>query len=223
MEEIDDKLPILVKDLGMMFAMENSSRKYRFGLYKCGYCGKEFRVMANSVKTKHTKSCGCLRGKEHNLTKHRLYNTWHRINYRCTNPNSQDYPDYGARGILVCEEWQDVKNFIEWVDSTHPNIEGYTLDRIDNDGNYEPSNCRWADRTTQVCNQRMKKSNKSGFVGVFFDKLQNKWVASVRFNSKQIHIGRFKTIEEAVEVRDNYIIQNKLPHKLSSEYKKELE
>ena len=62
----------------------------------------------------------------------------------------------------------DVANFVAWAESTHPNMEGYTLDRINNDKGYSPENCRWADTTTQAINQRMKKNNKSGYVGVIW-------------------------------------------------------
>ena len=129
---------------------------------------------------------------------------------------------YGLFECQYCgEEWLDVRNFVAWGESTHPNTEGYTLDRIDVNGNYEPSNCRWADRTTQNINQRMKKNNTSGFVGVSWDKTHQFWLSYIHLNKKRYNIGSFKTIEEAVQARDNYIIENKFPHKLSTEYKKE--
>jgi len=106
---------------------------------------------------------------------------------------------------------------INWAEETH--IEGYTLDRIDNDGNYEPSNCRWADGVTQRINQRKSKRNTSGYVGVMWKpNNKNKWVAEININKNCIRIGSFKTKEEAVKARDNYIIKNNLPHKLSIDY-----
>ncbi len=221
MEMEEDNNPILLEDLGMMFATENSKYKTRFGLYKCDYCGEEFRANTYDIKRGTTKSCGCLRGKEHKLTKHKFYGTWSKMNHRCTNPKANNYKNYGARGIKVCEDWLDIKNFIEWAEETY--IEGYTLDRIDNDGNYEPSNCRWADKTTQALNQRIRNTNKSGFVGVSWREDKHKWVARITIDNIRTNLGYFNTLEEAVEVRDNYIISNNLPHKLSSEYKKEQE
>ena len=127
--------------------------------------------------------------------------------------------DYGGRGINVCGEWLDIKNFIAWAESTHPNIEGYTLDRIDNDKGYNPDNCRWADRTTQSINKRMKSNNTSGFVGIVWYKITSKWVAQITVNKIVIHLGYFNSVQEAVQARDNYIIENNLPHKLSTDYK----
>ena len=112
-------------------------------------------------------------------------------------------------------EWLDVKIFIEWAESTHPNIEGYPLDRIDNAKGYSPENCTWSDKTTQSVNQRIRKDNKSGVVGVHYHKGNVKWVAYISVTNTRKHIGYFDSIEEAVQARDNYIIENKLPHKLS--------
>ena len=123
-----------------------------------------------------------------------------------------------GRGITVCEEWLDVRNFIEWAEATHPNIEGMSLDRIDNDKGYSPDNCTWSSRTMQNINRRMQVTNTSGFVGVSWHKGKTKWLAQISVNKIVIYIGSFLTKEEAVQARDNYIIENKLPHKLSTEY-----
>ena len=174
-----------------------------------------------SVKRRQTKSCGCLRGDAYGLTSHRFYPTWNALVQRCTNPKNKKYMDYGGRGISVCEEWLDVRNFIAWCELTYPNINNYSIDRIDNYGGYSPENCRWVDKYTQVINQRIKKNNTSGFVGVSYHNGKARWAASVGVNYKKVHIGYYSTIEEAVQARDNYIIENSLPHKLSTEYKKE--
>ena len=92
------------------------------------------------------------------------------------------------------------------------------MDRINNDGNYEPTNIRWADKTTQAINQRIQKNNTSGFVGINWYKITNKWVAKIKVNKVDINLGYFNSIEEAVLAMDNYIIENKLPNKLSTEY-----
>ena len=219
--EVRDMTPRLLKDLGMRFATEKSTKKARYGLYECQYCKKEFETQISNVKKGHTKSCGCLNGDAHGLTSHRFYKTWYGMLQRCTNPNHKDYKNYGARGITVCEEWLDVTNFIAWVESTHPNIEGMTLDRIDVDGNYEPNNCRWADASTQNANQRIQKNNTSGFVGICWNNKNNNWRAKITVNKIRKYIGSFHAKEEAVLARDNYIIENNLPHKLSTDYKRE--
>ena len=220
-----DMTPRLIRDLGMRYPTEKSGRKHRYGLYECAYCGKEFEASPVNIKSGSTISCGCYRRpyniQTHGLYYNKYYGTYNAMWARCFNPKNKAYKYYGGRGITICEEWLDITNFIAWVESTHPNIEGVSLDRIDVDGNYEPNNCRWADASTQALNKRMMKSNTSGYVGVHWDKSKDKWVASIRINNKPIKIGTFLTIEEAVQARDKYILENNLPHKLSTDYKKE--
>ena len=143
------------------------------------------------------------------------------MTHRCSNPKDVSYINYGGRGIKVCEEWLDPKNFIVWCDLTHPNIEGVSLDRIDNDKGYYPENCTWSDKTTQCVNQRIRKDNTSGIVGIAWNRRASKWRASICVLKRNKHIGYYEKIEEAVLARDNYIIENKLPHKLSTDYKRE--
>lgn len=209
--------PRLIGETYMRYPTEKSRQKYRYGLYECPYCNKEFESMVQQVKNGGAQSCGCLVGKNttHGLKSNRFYDTWYNMVKRCNNPKNKNYKNYGARGITVCEEWLDVATFVAWAESTYPNIEGYTLDRIDNGKGYSPENCRWADKTTQASNQRIQKNNKSGYVGVSWYARHKRWRANIGINNKLIHIGCFPTIEEAVLARDNYIVENKLPHKLS--------
>ena len=212
--------PKLIKDLGMKFPTEKSNYKARFGLYECQYCGKEWECSMQSVKTGGTKSCGCLRGGKpiHGMSSNKFYQTWYDMKYRCYNTMRQDYKDYGARGITVCEEWLNVSNFVAWAEKTYPNLEGYTLDRIDNDKGYSPENCTWSDKTTQAINQRIKKNNTSGYVGVVWYKPLSKWMVQIMVNRKNKNLGYYQNIEEAVQVRDNYIIENNLPNRGSTQY-----
>ena len=215
-----DMTPKLIGETYMKYPTETSQQRYRYGLYECQYCGKEFEAIPKNIKKGHTKSCGCLKGgNTHGLANSQFYITWKNMMGRCTNPNNRDYKNYGARGITVCEEWLNITNFITWCESTY--IKGMTMDRINNDGNYEPTNIRWADKTTQAINQRIMKNNTSGFVGINWHKGNNKWVAKIKVNKVDIYLGYFNSIEEAVLARDNYITQNNLPHKLSTDYKKE--
>ena len=217
MEDIEkDMIPKLIGETWRKYPTETSKQKTTYGLFQCQYCEKEFETNIQSVKCGDTKSCGCVNLRiTHGLRTNKFYQTWNGMVQRCTNPKNSSYKDYGARGITVCEEWLDVSTFVAWAEKTHPNIEGLSLDRIDNDKGYSPDNCRWADRLTQTLNQRKMKHNKSGYVGVYKYKKYNKWIAKVGSNNKLINIGSFKTKEEAVLARDNYIIENKLPHKLS--------
>ena len=219
-----DMTPKLIGETYLKYPTEKSRQKYRYGLYECQYCMNEFE--ANSYNIKYSKvapSCGCQIGRwfKHGLESNRFYSTWYAMVKRCNNLKSKDYKHYGARGITVCEEWLDIKNFVVWAERTHPNISGVSLDRIDNDKGYSPENCRWADKVTQNINQRKRSTNTSGYVGVYWDISKNKWTAKVGSNNKLINIGTFKTKEEAVQARDNYIIENNLPHKLSTDYKRE--
>ena len=215
MENIKNMTPKLIKELGMRFPTENSTRKYRYGLYECAYCGKHWEVVMARVKCGNTKSCGCLKGEGHGLSGHKLYGTWKQMVQRCTNPKHKYYGDYGGRGIIICEEWLDIKKFIAWAESTHPNIEGYTLDRIDNDKGYNPDNCRWADRTMQSVNQRISKRNTSKILGVSWKSRNKRWVAQIRHMGKKVWLGQFISIEDAIEARNSYILVNKLPNPLS--------
>lgn len=109
-----------------------------------------------------SESCGCLRAEKllaavthHGLRHHPLYQRWKGMMQRCYNPKLTQFKDWGGRGITVCERWHDVALFIEDIErDLGPCPPGMTLDRRDNDGNYEPGNVRWATRLQQTHNRR---------------------------------------------------------------------
>lgn len=122
-------------------------------------CGGEALTTAFKLRSGHTRSCGCLqreRSKEANTRhgccrrsgQHRLYTTWASMRNRCNNPRSPDYKWWGARGVKVCNEWNGSKGFPNFRDHAsglaHYGEPGRSLDRIDNEGDYEPGNVRWA-------------------------------------------------------------------------------
>lgn len=129
------------------------------------------------------------------------YRSWLAMVQRCTNPNGPSFKYYGARGIVICQRWRDFSLFLA---DMGPRPLGTSLDRFpDNDGNYEPGNCRWATAKEQAANRRLPRlrtpqvNNKSGIVGV--SKTSNGKYWEARFSRD--YLGSFKTLEEAVAAR----------------------
>jgi hypothetical protein len=115
------------------------NRMRRFWLCLCD-CGKEHTVSTSLLTSGLTRSCGCL-GLENRMSGSRFYQRWRNIRSRCENKNNPAYPWYGGRGIKVCERWHVFENFL--ADMGCPPTPKHQVDRINNDGNYEPGNCRW--------------------------------------------------------------------------------
>lgn len=122
-------------------------------------CENETKVRIRNLQNGNTRSCGCLKKEKattHGLKKHSLWGTWNNMKQRCGNKNNKDFRHYGGRGIAICNEWHnDFKMFYDWAISNGWQ-KGLTIDRVDNNGNYEPNNCRWVTMKEQNRNQRSR-------------------------------------------------------------------
>ena len=186
-------------------------------VFEC-HCGNTFESDVGRIRRGETTSCGCKNRfrTTNGLRQHRLYNIWAKMNQRTSNKTNKDFVNYGARGIIVCQEWKnDFMSFYNWaMDNGYD--ESLSIDRINNDGNYEPSNCRWENKFVQTRNSRViRTTNKSGYRGVSFNKKLNKWACCIRFNGKTKHLGYFVNALDGGIAYNNFVIENKLENTLN--------
>jgi len=126
------------------------------------------------------------------------------------------HPCYGGRGITVCDEWKnDFMVFYTWATKNGYN-EKLTIDRIDNDGNYEPNNCRWVARGINCQNKRLiQKNNTSGYRGVYRVKESKRWMVICTYCNVSHKVGWFNTAVEGAIAYDQFVIDNNLPYPLN--------
>lgn len=142
-----------------IIAFDHTDKSYnKWYVARC-QCGNEKIVTYGSLKHGQVVSCGCYSREihtKHGMSHDRIYVIWKNMNDRCYDKNNKSYSNYGGRGISVCEQWRDpidgLKRFQEWSIS-HGYMEDLSIDRIDNDGNYDPTNCRWVDKIVQSNNK----------------------------------------------------------------------
>lgn len=158
----------------------NKSEKDTNARWKCVCdCGGQSIQYGQDLKKGKVVSCGCWNDEKrhkHGMARTAVYHVWQQMIQRCENPNERAYHNYGGRGIKVCERWKTFENFIADMGVRD---KGYSLDRIDNDGNYEFSNCRWATTKQQLNNRRnnriLELNGERMTIGEWADKLGIKW------------------------------------------------
>lgn len=145
------------KRFGKILVISENAERNKNGhiTYKCKCdCGVEKNILGSSLRSGSTKSCGCLQ--RHTARKHGMdgtpeYKAWSSMKQRCYNPKSSRYDRYGGRGIKVCDRW--LNSFESFFDDMGKRPKGFSIERVDCDGDYEPSNCIWASAKTQAVNR----------------------------------------------------------------------
>lgn len=152
---------VVIAYAGHYFRGKNVANRVAYWFAQCS-CDKTILVTGNDLQTGKTKSCGCLAEEHktnfvadhitHNLTNHRLYSIYSGIKNRCYNTKDNRYYSYGAKGIVVCDEWlNSFQSFFDWA-ICNGYSDSLSIDRINVNGNYEPSNCRWSTPVEQARN-----------------------------------------------------------------------
>lgn len=169
-------------------------------------CGNLVEAIGFNLRNGNTKSCGCLlkefatnlnlahgHAAEISGNKSPTYRTWRSMINRCYRPQEDSYQYYGGKGITVCDRWRN--SFADFLSDMGERPQGKTLDREESNGNYEPSNCRWADAKTQSRNRGKSKNNKSGYQNVHWRK--NRWLVLFSIDGKKKYFGSFTDVDAA--------------------------
>lgn len=196
----------LIKDLGMV---ENSSgNRYRKGIYRCDNCNNDYELFTHNIKRNNNKICKkCTlveRNITHGLSREKSYEVWNNMIGRCYRKSNRQYKDWGGRGISVCDEWKnDYLSFKEWFDKNYSN--GLQIDRINNDGNYEPSNCRFISRVDNLRNKRTVSGKKSKYRYIVWHGQSSGW--RVKFNGRYIGYSKDEEVAYSMLKKDAEYIE----------------
>jgi len=206
----------IIRDIGNLCYL-STKKSYRAGEFECLRCKNGFVTAVADAKKSKTGRCQSCKIKTVDRRNNPLYSIWINIKTRCNNPNTESFNRYGGRGISICKEWENnFLTFEKWC-----NNNGYgsnlTIDRINNNGNYEPSNCRWVGSEIQNRNKVViQKNNTSGYKGVSFNNTKKRWIATICVNKKHITLGSFHNAKDGAICYNEYVINNNLEHNLNS-------
>jgi hypothetical protein len=198
----DPLKPTLIKIVDIKYTIQQTGKYkgkkegHKIGLYLCR-CGNEFIKEVSRINTGNTRSCGCIhKGK---YTGHPLQPMYRGMVQRCYNKNNKRYKHYGGRGITVCDRWlEKIKGFENFLEDMGERPEGkYSIDRINNNGNYEPSNCRWATASEQ--NRNYSKNRIIEYKGE--KKIMIEWAEEKNIKYDTIHqrLNNGWSVEAAIE------------------------
>lgn len=202
----------VIADLGMKKPTPNYYKKVRMAVFECTNCNSHFEAVVSKKAESQLfcKSCNGTSNKKPNRD-HKLCKIWYDTRAKLKMNNSHSVA-YLSKNISMCPEWDsNFDAFFEWA-INNGYKEGLTIDRIDNEGNYEPSNCRWVNHSVQIANQRpIKKTNTTGYKGI--TKTSNaKWIASIKYEHKTYGLGSYSNPITAAKVYDSFVKLMNWPH-----------